>query len=51
MDVMDLNNPKEREKLHNLIDETIEAAELAGLTKNSPSFILKKGGLTIKLKT
>ena len=51
LDCVDLNNPKERKKLHTLIDEAIKAAELSGLTKNSPPWVVKKGGLTIKLKT
>lgn len=51
LDCVDLNNPKERRKLHTLIDEAIEAAEIRNLTRNSPPWVVKKGGLTIKLKT
>ena len=51
LDCVDLNNPKERKKLHTLIDEAIEAAELRSLTRNSPPWVVKKGGLTIKLRT
>lgn len=49
LDRIDTNDAKERQKLHNILDEAIDAATRQNLEPHSAPLILKRDGVRVKI--
>ena len=49
LDCVDMNDPKERQKLHRMIDEAMNEASLQDLPEKSPPLVLKKNGIRVRI--